>query len=149
MLNMKRKKRFMAIKVDFEKACDWLDWAFIANTLQEVGFDNSLINIMVSCITTASMQISWNEDMTNDFKSTRGVRQGNPFSPYFFVLWLERLSHLIEDRVQSGVWHPFRFGKNGPLLSHLLFTDDMLLVAEASLDQMQVIMDCLKLFRDH
>lgn len=54
-------------------------------------------------------------------------------SPYIFVLCMERLSHLITKSVHEGEWKGVRLSRNSPLLSHLLFVDDMVLFREASL----------------
>lgn len=64
------------------------------------------------------------------------MRQGDPISPYLFVLALERLGHKIQDLVDSGSWRPLKFGRgNGPCLSHISFADYLVLVAVASLEQ--------------
>lgn len=70
-------------------------------------------------------------------KPSRGLRQGALISPYNFVICMEKLSHLIADAVEEKAWIPIRAGRNGPSIAHLLFTDDIMLFAEAS-TQLQV-----------
>lgn len=77
------------------------------------------------------------------------MRLGDPLPPYIFVLCLERLSHLINDAISSGVWKPIKASKDGPLISHLLFVDDMLLFTEASVDQVATIKGCIDQFCCH
>ncbi|WJZ99755.1 hypothetical protein VitviT2T_018172 [Vitis vinifera] len=89
------------------------------------------------------MQVLWNGEATEEFKPSRGFRQGDPLLPYIFVLCLERLAHLINVKVGNGKWKPIQIGRNGPALSHLLFADDLLLFAEALANQIRVILDCL------
>ena len=67
-----------------------------------------------------------------------GIGQGDAIS-YVFVLCMERLGHLINDSINSGQWKPIRLSRNGPLLSHLFFVDDLILFGEASTEQMDVI----------
>ena len=59
---------------------------------------------------------------------------------------MERLGHLITNLVQSGQWKPIKLSRHGAPLSHLFFVDDLILFAEASTSQMDVIKQCLDLF---
>ena len=80
------------------------------------------------------------------FAAGRGIRQGDPISPYIFVLCIERLRHLIKNAVTAREWRTIRLSSYGPELSHLLFADDLILFAEASMEQLNVIRNCLNLF---
>jgi hypothetical protein len=59
---------------------------------------------------------------------------------------MERLSHIIADQVEAEYWKPMRAGRYGPQISHLLFADDLLLFAEASIEKAHCVMHCLDLF---
>lgn len=80
------------------------------------------------------------------FFPSRGLRQGDPISPLLVVIAIERLSHCIQDAVNNGTWCPLKFGRGGPSISHLLFTDDILLVAEATSSNAHVISDIIDTF---
>ncbi|KAH9650382.1 hypothetical protein KPL70_026367 [Citrus sinensis] len=139
---MRRKtsrKGFMAIKVDLEKAYDWLNWDFIFDTLQQTGIPIHLSRLIMECVTSASMSILWNGEATEAFIPGRGIRQGDPLSPYLFVLCIERLSHGITQAVMDGRWRPIRLAKYRTPLTHLFFADDLLLFTEASIDRAYVV----------
>ncbi|KAH9666673.1 reverse transcriptase domain-containing protein [Citrus sinensis] len=139
---MRRKSRKigqMLIKVDLEKAYDRLSWDFIFETLCEAGIPSDLIRITMDCITSASIQILWNGECTEEFVPSRGIRQGDHISLYIFVLCIERLNHGIHRAVNTGTWRPIRLSKRSTLITHVFFT-------KASCTQAAVINDVLNTF---
>lgn len=70
---------------------------------------------------------------------SRGLRQGDPLSPYLFILCLEHLGHWISRSVEEGKWKPLRASRSGPKVSHLFFADDLILFAEATIEQASYI----------
>ncbi|XP_057760081.1 uncharacterized protein LOC130980412 [Arachis stenosperma] len=146
MKSKKGKKGWMAIKIDLEKAYDRLKWSFIVDTLKDIGMPDHFINLVYACISTARMRVLWNGEALDEFSPSRGIRQGDPLSPYIFVLCIERLSQLISVAVDTEVWNPISLSRDGPKLSHLCFADDMILFAEASMEQADVIKKVLEAF---
>ncbi|KAL8159786.1 hypothetical protein V2J09_001323 [Rumex salicifolius] len=147
--SMKRKtgrKGWFLLKLDLEKAYDRLRWDFIEDTLRDVGLPDSWVRWIIECVSSASMRVLWNGEITEKFTPSRWVRQGDSISPYLFVLCLERLSHLISTEVASGNWRPIRVCRGAPRISHVFFADDIILAAEASVGQMRVIMRVLDRF---
>ena len=92
MRNKTGKVGFMAIKVDLKKAYDRLDSSFIIDTLKDIGLPLNLIDLVWHCISLATMQLLWNDSSIDRFSFSRGVQQGDPISPYLFVLCIEKLS---------------------------------------------------------
>lgn len=119
---------------------------FVRDTLMDVGLPDKMIQIIMTCITSASKRLLWNGVETDDFRPSRGIRQGDPISPYIFVLCMERLAHRIRLETEKGVWKPIRLTRGDTMLTHLFFADDVVLFGEASLEQIEVIKDCLQDF---
>ena len=114
-VNMKGKKGYMAIKIDLEKAYDRLERNFVINSLRNLGINEQFISIIYHCISSSSMNILWNGEFTRDFHPKRGIRQGDPLSPYLFVICIERLSHLIQMAVDQELWNPIFISRGGRL----------------------------------
>lgn len=75
----------------------------------------------MACVSLTTMQVMWKGEVAGSFTPSRGFRQGDPLSPYIFVLCIERLGQLIEREVYEGSWLPIKLCKGGPALSHLFF----------------------------
>ena len=103
-LDNKKKGRvgYMAIKLDLEKAYDRLEWNFVHRVLEAFHFPLKLTKIIMSCITTTSISILVNGSALQPFEPSRGIRQGDPLSPYIFVLCMKYLGHLIEQKCVDG-----------------------------------------------
>ena len=88
----------MAIKLDLEKAYDRLEWSFIHRILQAFQFPPKILKIIMSCITSPNTAILVNRGALEPFEPMRGIRQGDPLSLYIFILCMENLGHLIEQK---------------------------------------------------
>ncbi|XP_061374672.1 uncharacterized protein LOC133316890 [Gastrolobium bilobum] len=82
--------------------------------------DAVLIQEEILWFQKARVSVLWNGAIAGDFLSSRGVRQGDPLSPYIFVLAMEKLSHLIQDAVDNKRWKPISVGSKGPKIAHLI-----------------------------
>ena len=138
----------MILKIDFEKAYDKISWVFLKQTLIDFDFPLSWVNLIMFCVSSPDISVIVIGEPTNEFKPKRGLRQGDPLSPYLFVLCMERLANMISNKVSDGSWRGIKASRGGPILSHLFFADDIILFAKASVDVGRVVMETLEDFCD-
>ncbi|GJX45711.1 putative reverse transcriptase domain-containing protein [Tanacetum coccineum] len=102
---MKQKKRKCLIfKVDFEKVYDSLNWKYLMEVMKCMGFGNKWCRWIDVCLKSASISVLVNGALTKEFNMGRGVRQGDPLSPFLFILAAEGLNVLIKDVVDKDIF---------------------------------------------
>ena len=99
---------YMALKIDLEKAYDKLEWSFIRDMLIRINLPNDLIEIIMSCVTTVSTSILFNGEVLDPIFPSRGIRQGDPLSPYLFIICMDFLGQLIEEKCNMKMWQPIK-----------------------------------------
>ena len=119
------------MKIDLEKAYDKLEWGFIRNMLARINLPSKLIDVIMSCVSMVSTSILFNGEALDPILLTRGIRQGDPLSPYLFIICMEFLGQLIEEKCNMKTWQPVKASQSGPEFSHLFFADDLILFAKA------------------
>ena len=117
------------IKLDFEKAYDSVNWSFLEVIMGKLGFGRKWISWIMNCVTTASMSIILNGSPLKPLKMERGLRQGDPLSPYLFILVTEGLVSILKKAQQLSVIEAVSIGKAKVNLNLLQFADDTLIFA--------------------
>ncbi|KAJ9686325.1 hypothetical protein PVL29_015292 [Vitis rotundifolia] len=133
----KKGVKGLICKLDIEKAYDSINWQFLMRVLQKMGFGPKWMSWMWSCISTAKFSILVNGVPVGFFSSSKGLRQGDPLSPYLFVMGMEVLSVLIRRAVEGGFISGCNIRRgSGPAanISHLLFADDTIVFCEVKKD---------------
>lgn len=138
----------MAIKLDLEKAFDRLEWSFIRDTLKLFRFPSQLDSLIMSCVSTTSISILFNGGTLDAFQPLRGIRQGDPLSPYLFILCMKVLGALIEGKSREKLWNPVKASQGGPAFSHLFFVHNLMLFAKVDRKNCIAIKDVLEFFCD-
>lgn len=107
------------LKLDLEKAFNWLEWSFVYCTLIFFKFPQNLINLIMNCMTSSSIFMLVNDSLINYFLPSRGIFHGGPMSPHIFILYRELLSTYIYHQVDILKWDAVSTSRNGTVFSHL------------------------------
>lgn len=95
-----------------------------------MGFDRKWIDWLMSCIRSVSYTVLMNGDSFGHITPERGIRQGDPLSPFLFNLCAEALVHVMNRAEQNGLLTGMKLTRNCPSIQHLLFADDSLSCVE-------------------
>ena len=125
----------MALKLDMSKAYDRVEWSFLKQIMLRMGFHEKWVDLMMMCVTSVSYSLLINREPLENIVPTRGIRQGDPISPYLFLLCSEGLHALFEKAANDGLIRGISLYRNGPRLTHLFFADDSLLFCRASMQE--------------
>ena len=148
--HMKMKKvgkvGHVALKLDMSKAYDRLEWGFLKKIMEKMGFHPTWIGWIMEYIQSVSYSILVNGEPKGHIIPSRGIRQGDPLSPYLFLLCSEGLNGLIQHAVDGGQIEGFSLCRSSPKISHLFFADDSLLFCRARVEDVGVIQALLSLY---
>ncbi|KAL6130571.1 hypothetical protein ACLB2K_068950 [Fragaria x ananassa] len=137
---------YCVLKLDISKAYDRVEWFFLRSVMEKLGFSASWIDLVMRCVESVSFSFLWNGKTLGRFSPTRGLRQGDPLSPYLFLLCSKGLTSLLQKADQEGLVHGARVTGSAPAISHLLFADDSLLFGRADLQEITHFKQCLLLY---
>ena len=136
--------KYMAVKTDMSKAYDRIEWEFIKALLQKMGFHQHWIKLMMECISSVQYRILLNGDPRGLIVPQRGLRQGDPLSPYLFILCTEALIANIKKAEREKQLTGIKVARACPSISHLLFADDSLFFCKAQREECHTILRILK-----
>ncbi|CAA7017493.1 unnamed protein product [Microthlaspi erraticum] len=135
----------LTIKVDIAKAFDSVSWDFLFNCLEGLSIPNQFLHWLKSCICTTNFTIGYNGMVQGYFKGKRGLRQGDPLSPYLFVIAMNCLSTMLNKAAEEQKFN-YHDKCHASKLTHLCFADDLLIFVEGSLDSIQNVLQVLQEF---
>ncbi|KAK3183172.1 hypothetical protein Dsin_030458 [Dipteronia sinensis] len=116
------------------------------NVIVEAGIGGNLVDLVMWCITSVKYNVVLNGELTDTFTPKCGIRQGDSFSPYIFVLCMENVSHLITEKLHLDVWKPVKISRSGPEISYIFFIGDLVLFRQATSSQANNMKECLDIF---
>ncbi|KAM2748866.1 hypothetical protein EV2_027836 [Malus domestica] len=129
-----RHKFELCVKLDMHKAYDKVEWDFLLVVMEKMGFDSTWRTLILGCISTVNFAILLNGHPGQKFVPSRGLRQGDPLSPYLFLLVSEVLSFLIQKGYERQHINGIQMSSSGPTISYILFADDTLIFLKAEED---------------
>ena len=131
-----------ALKVDIRKAFDTVSWDFILLALRTIGIPDTMIRWIQTCITTAHFSVALNGELHGFFRSGRGIRQGDPLSPYLFVLTMEGLAGIMRaTALDPGFTYHWRCRQTS--ITHLCFADDLMVFCHADTSSVRLVRSAL------
>ena len=145
-LNKKTRGKMgqMALKLDMSKAYDRVEWPFVEAIMKKMGFNEKCVKMIMECISTVSYSVLINGAPKGFIHPTRGLRQGDPLSPYIFLLCVEGLLAMVSRAQQENKIQGIKVAHGAPAISHLFFADDSILFCQATeeaCDALQEILD--------
>jgi hypothetical protein len=101
----KRKGRegYLALKLDMSKAYERVEWDFVNAMLIKLGFHQTFTYLIMKCVRSVKYRIKVNNEFIEEIISERGLRQGDPLSPYLFLICAEGFSSVLQDVEINGL----------------------------------------------
>ena len=147
---MDEKKRSreegLVFKIDFEKAYDHVNWDFLDHVLKMKGFRPRWRTWMRGCLSSISYAILVNGNAKGWVKASRGLRQGDPLSPFMFTIVADVLSRMLLRAEERSMLEGFRVGRNRTRVSHLQFADDTIFFSNSCAEELQILKSLLLVF---
>ena len=139
-------KEGLVFKIDFEKAYDNVNWDFLDYVLQKKNFGSKWIRWIRGCLSSVPYSVLINGRPRGKFKGFKGLRQGDPLSPFLFTVVADGLSRVMERAMEVGFVKGCRVGRDNVMVSHLQFADDTLFFVESEGNHFENLLTVVGMF---
>lgn len=146
--NSSKKARSFALKLDMSKAYDCVEWSFLKSILLRTGLSPAFVGLIMRCVSSVSYAVLVNGCPSHTFFPSRGLRQGDPLSPYLFLFCAEGFSTLLKQAEMAKLIHGARLCCRAPTVSHLFFADDSIIFGRATSNEFQQTLIVIKSYCD-
>lgn len=119
------------------KAYDMVEWDFLSAVMENIGFDSRWRSTILGCISSVNFAILLNEQPGPKFVPLQGLQQGDPLSPYLFLMFSEVFSLRIQQASDRDWIKGVHMNPMGPFISHILFADDTFICLKAEKENCQ------------
>ena len=150
-IRKKGKKGALALKLDVNKAYDRVEWGFLNGMMIKLGFLEVWVDRVMSCVSTPSFSVRINGKAFGNITPSWGICQGDPLSPYLFLICAEGFTSLLaktEIEVRLHGVAVCRSAPSAPSITNLLLANDSLIFCQANKDEVQVVSDTLQLYAE-
>ena len=114
--------------------------------MRKMGFNEQWVQLIFKCVSTVSYSIKINGSYTHRLIPQRGLRQGDPLSPYLFILCAEGLSALLQRSEDTRKIEGVKICRDAPNVNHLFFDDDSLILMKARTSDAQHLAHILQIY---
>jgi ribonuclease HI len=121
---------------------------FLERIMLQMGFSQLWVDMIMRCVRSVRFSVKVNGGLSDRFVPSRGLRQGDPLSPYLFLFCVEGFSALLRQAQAANEVTGVRFGANGPTVTHLLFADDSIVFLEASNGNLEALKGILTKYEE-
>ena len=130
------------------KASDSVSWTFLFDLLEVLGFPLTFIIWVRACVTTPKYSLYFNGEAVGFIKGVKGLRQGDPISPYLFVLVMDTLSQMLHYKKSKETRLKYHWRCEKTKTNHLCSANDLMIFFYGDSLSTNLIKDTLNQFRD-
>lgn len=117
------------------KAYDRLEWGFLENVMLRMNFCETWVKWIMRCVRSVQFSVQLSGRVVSQIDPQRGLRQGDPLSPYLFILASEVLSAMMNCKTEQGEMRGIKLARGSSKLTHcIMFADDTIVFLRATRD---------------
>ena len=138
-IRKKWRKGVWALKLDISKAYDRVEWDFVKGMMIKLRFPGVWMDRVMCCVSTTSFSVWINGKVYENITLSRSIHQGDPLSPYLFLICAKGFTSLLTKAEFEGRLYGLLVYRSALSITNLLFTDDSLIFCQANKDEVQVV----------
>ncbi|XP_062104476.1 uncharacterized protein LOC133815682 [Humulus lupulus] len=136
----------MALKLDTSKAYDWVEWSFLKAIMLRMGFSDGWIWLILECVGLVSYNVVHGGECMVHITPSRGIRQGDPLSPYLFIICADGFSGLIKKFEAMHWLQGSKVARGALVVLYMLFADGSYLYCRAIEEEANKVIELLEKF---